>query len=216
MAIREVRIMGDDILEKQCKPVTKMTMRTKILIEDMLDTMYENMVWTGSTQVGVLKQIVVIDVGEGPIVLINPEIIETSGEQTGEEGCLSLPGKWGIVTRPNYVKVRALNEEMEEVELEGEAFFHVAKDASRPFIVKSGTAETRVLGTEFNFRAYPHESRHVTLVSGSVIVSDTQKENELRLTPGEDAPLDENDLMLIPRKVDINEYVAGKKIYSVF
>ena len=71
-------------------------------------------------QVGVLKQIVVIDVGEGPIVLINPEIIETSGEQTGEEGCLSLPGKWGIVTRPNYVKVRALNEEMEEVELEGE------------------------------------------------------------------------------------------------
>lgn len=98
-----------------------------------------------------------------------------------------------------------------KVELEGEAFFHVAKDASRPFIVKSGTAETRVLGTEFNFRAYPHESRHVTLVSGSVIVSDTQKENELRLTPGEDAPLDENDLMLIPRKVDINEYVAWKE-----
>lgn len=97
-----------------------------------------------------------------------------------------------------------------EVELEGEAFFHVAKDASRPFIVKSGTAATRVLGTEFNFRAYPHESRHVTLVSGSVIVSDTQKENELRLTPGEDAPLDENDLMLIPRKVDINEYIAWK------
>ena len=76
--------------------------------------------------------------------------------------------------------------------------------------MKSGTAETRVLGTEFNFRAYPHENRHVTLVSGSVIVSDTQKENELQLTPGEDAPLDENDLLLIPRKVDINEYVAWK------
>lgn len=97
------------------------------------------------------------------------------------------------------------------VELEGEAFFHVAKDAARPFIVKSGTAETRVLGTEFNFRSYPHESRHVTLVSGSVIVSDTQKENELQLHPGEDAPLDENDLMLIPRKVDINEYVSWKE-----
>ena len=91
------------------------------LIGDMLDTMYEKYgVGLAAPQVGVLKQIVVIDVGEGPIVLINPEIIETSGEQTGEEGCLSLPGKWGIVTRPNYVKVRALNEEMEEVELEGE------------------------------------------------------------------------------------------------
>ena len=121
MAIREVRIMGDDILGKQCKPVTKMTMRTKILIEDMLDTMYEKYgVGLAAPQVGVLKQIVVIDVGEGPIVLINPEIIETSGEQTGEEGCLSLPGKWGIVTRPNYVKVRAYDENMEPFELEGE------------------------------------------------------------------------------------------------
>ena len=121
MAIREVRIMGDDILEKQCKPVTKMTMRTKILIEDMLDTMYEKYgVGLAAPQVGVLKQIVVINVGEGPIVLINPEIIETSGEQTGEEGCLSLPGKSGIVTRPNYVKVKALNENMEPYELEGE------------------------------------------------------------------------------------------------
>ena len=129
MAIREVRIMGDDILEKQCKPVTKMTMRTKILIEDMLDTMYEKYgVGLAAPQVGVLKQIVVIDVGEGPIVLINPEIIETSGEQTGEEGCLSLPGKWGIVTRPNYVKVRALNEEMEEVELEGEGLLASKKN----------------------------------------------------------------------------------------
>ena len=112
MAIREVRKIGDEILGKQCKEVKKMTIRTKILIGDMLDTMYEKM--------GILKRIVVIDVGEGPIVLINPEIIETSGEQTGEEGCLSVPGKWGIVTRPNYVKVRALNEEMEEFEIEGE------------------------------------------------------------------------------------------------
>ena len=121
MAIREVREIGDEILGKQCKEVKKMTIRTKILIGDMLDTMYEKMgVGLAAPQVGILKRIVVIDVGEGPIVLINPEIIETSGEQTGEEGCLSVPGKWGIVTRPNYVKVRALNEEMEEFEIEGE------------------------------------------------------------------------------------------------
>ncbi|MBU3839458.1 MAG: peptide deformylase [Candidatus Ruminococcus intestinipullorum] len=121
MAIREVRIMGDEILEKKCKPVTKMTPRTRMLIEDMIDTMYERYgVGLAAPQVGVLKQIVVIDVGEGPIVLINPEIIETKGEQTGEEGCLSLPGKWGIVTRPNYVKVRALDENMEEFVIDGE------------------------------------------------------------------------------------------------
>lgn len=121
MAIREVRVLGDEILTKQAKPVTKMTLRTKILISDMLDTMYEKLgVGLAAPQVGVLKQVVVIDVGEGPIVLINPEIVETSGEQTGEEGCLSVPGKWGIVTRPDHVKVRALNEEMEEFEIEGD------------------------------------------------------------------------------------------------
>ena len=121
MAIRQVREIGDEILTKQCKAVPKMTLRTKILIGDMLETMYEyNGVGLAAPQVGVLKRIVVIDVGEGPIVLINPEIIETSGGQTGEEGCLSVPGKWGIVTRPDHVKVRALNQEMEPVELEGE------------------------------------------------------------------------------------------------
>ena len=87
-----------------------MTLRTKILINDMLDTMYEAMgVGLAAPQVGILKRIVTIDIGEGPIVLINPEILETSGEQTGEEGCLSVPGKAGLVTRPNYVKVKALN-----------------------------------------------------------------------------------------------------------
>ena len=120
MAIREVRIMGDDILEKQCKPVTKMTMRTKILIEDMLDTMYEKYgVGLAAPQVGVLKQIVVIDVGEGPIVLINPEIIKTEGSQTGDEGCLSVPGKAGIVTRPNEVTVRFTGEDGNTYDLEG-------------------------------------------------------------------------------------------------
>ena len=121
MAIREVREIGDEILGKQCKEVKKMTIRTKILIGDMLDTMYEKMgVGLAAPQVGILKQIVVIDVGEGPIVLINPEIIETSGEQTGEEGCLSVPGKAGLVTRPNYAKVKAYNEDMEEFIVEGE------------------------------------------------------------------------------------------------
>ena len=121
MAIRNLRFEGDPILRKTSKEVKEITPKIVELVDDMLETMYEsNGVGLAAPQVGILKRIVVIDVGEGPIVLINPEIIETSGEQTGEEGCLSLPGKWGIVTRPNYVKVRALNEEMEEVELEGE------------------------------------------------------------------------------------------------
>ena len=121
MAIRTIRELGDEVLTKKCKEVTKMTLRTKILINDMLDTMYEAMgVGLAAPQVGILKRIVVIDVGDGPIVMLNPQIIEQSGEQTGEEGCLSVPGKAGVVTRPNSVKVKALNEEMEEVELEGE------------------------------------------------------------------------------------------------
>jgi pept_deformyl: peptide deformylase len=92
-----------------------------VLIDDMFDTMYDAMgVGLAAPQVGVLKRIVTIDVGEGPILLINPEIIETSGEQTGEEGCLSVPGKSGVVTRPNYVKVRAFDEDMKEIVLEGE------------------------------------------------------------------------------------------------
>lgn len=120
MAVREIRTMGDDVLTKVCKEVKEVTPRTRILIEDMLDTMYEAMgVGLAAPQIGILKRIVVIDVGDGPIVLINPEILETSGSQTGAEGCLSVPGKAGEVTRPNYVKVRALNENMEEVVYEG-------------------------------------------------------------------------------------------------
>ena len=121
MAIREIRPMGDEVLTKTCKEVKMMTPRMAILIEDMLDTMYEAQgVGLAAPQVGVLRRIVVIDVGEGPIILINPEILETSGEQIGDEGCLSVPGKAGCVTRPDYVKVRALDENMEEVVYEGE------------------------------------------------------------------------------------------------
>lgn len=121
MAIRKIREMGDDVLTKVCKEVEKVTPRTKVLIDDMFDTMYDAMgVGLAAPQVGVLKRIVTIDVGEGPILLINPEIIETSGKQTGEEGCLSVPGKSGVVTRPNYVKVRAFDGDMKEIVLEGE------------------------------------------------------------------------------------------------
>ncbi len=121
MAIRNIREMGDPVLNKTCKPVTEVTERIEELIEDMFETMYDaDGVGLAAPQVGILKRIVVIDVtGEDPILLINPVIIETSGEQTGNEGCLSLPGKTGVVTRPNYVKVRAYDEEMKPFEIEG-------------------------------------------------------------------------------------------------
>ncbi|MDY3917499.1 MAG: peptide deformylase [Candidatus Limivivens sp.] len=120
MALRKIRIMGDAVLEKKCRPVEKMTPRLKELIGDMFDTMYDGCgVGLAASQVGILKRLCVIDTDGTPHVLINPEILETSGEQTGNEGCLSLPGQYGQVTRPNYVKVKALNENMEEYILEG-------------------------------------------------------------------------------------------------
>lgn len=122
MATRLIREIGDPVLIKQCKEVKEMTDRTKELIEDMFDTMYEaDGVGLAAPQVGILKRIFVIDVtGEDPMVFINPEILETDGEQTGYEGCLSVPGKSGIVTRPNHVKVKALDIEMNEFVLEAE------------------------------------------------------------------------------------------------
>ena len=120
MALRTIRIMGDEVLTKTCREVTKVTPRISNLIDDMLETMYEsNGVGLAAPQVGILKRIVVIDVGEGPIVLINPEIIKTEGSQTGDEGCLSVPGKAGTVTRPNEVTVRFMGEDGEWYELEG-------------------------------------------------------------------------------------------------
>lgn len=121
MAIRNIREIGEEVLTKKCKMVTEMNPRTRELIEDMLDTMYEaNGVGLAAPQVGVLKRIVVIDVtGEDPHILINPRIVETEGEQTGMEACLSVPGKTGQVTRPNYVKAVAQDVNMKEYELEG-------------------------------------------------------------------------------------------------
>lgn len=121
MAIRNIRTMGDPILTKQCKEVKEVTPRIKELIDDMFETMYgADGVGLAAPQVGILKRIVVIDTtGEDPIVMINPRIVETSGEQTGGEGCLSVPGKTGTVTRPNYVRAVAYDENMQEYEIEG-------------------------------------------------------------------------------------------------
>ena len=122
MAIRKIRVDGDEVLRKTCKPVDKMTPRLETLIEDMYDTMYEaNGVGLAAPQVGILKRIVVIDVGEEDVyTLINPQIIEADGEQTGEEGCLSLPGLQAQVTRPNHVICKAYDENMEEYTIEAE------------------------------------------------------------------------------------------------
>ncbi len=121
MATRKVREMGDPVLGKRCKEVTEITPRLQELIDDMFETLYEeNGVGLAAPQVGILKRIVVIDTtGEDPLLLINPKILETSGEQDGYEGCLSVPGKSGKVTRPNYVKALAYDENMEPFEIEG-------------------------------------------------------------------------------------------------
>ena len=159
MATRQVRIIGDEILRTASKPVKEVTPRIKDLIADMFETMYEsNGVGLAAPQVGILKQIVVLDVDDGnQYVLINPQIMETDGSQTGYEGCLSVPGKSGIVTRPSWVKVRAYDEEMQPFELEGE---------------------------ELLARAICHECDHlhgglyVDLVEGELVDTDSLEEDE--------------------------------------
>lgn len=121
MAVRNIRQLGDEILTKKCREIKEMTPRIQELIDDMLETMYEaNGVGLAAPQVGVLKRVVVVDIGDGPIVLVNPRLMESSGEQTGEEACLSVPGKYGIVTRPMKVKIEAWDEDMERMEIEAE------------------------------------------------------------------------------------------------
>ncbi len=124
MALRNIREYGDDVLARECKEVKEITPRIRELVEDMLETMYDaNGVGLAAPQVGVLKRVVVIDVSpeaDDPIIMINPTILETDGEQTGYEGCLSLPGKSGVVTRPNYVKAKATDLEGNEYVIEGE------------------------------------------------------------------------------------------------
>ena len=130
MAIREIRKTPDEVLYKKSREVTDFDERLHTLLDDMADTMYEaNGVGLAAVQVGILKRVVVIDVGDGIMELINPVIIEEADSQTGTEGCLSFPGQWGIVTRPDYVKVKALdrygNEQIfEGRELLARAFCH--------------------------------------------------------------------------------------------
>ena len=121
MALRNIRKYGDDVLRKECREVEEIDKRLLVLIKDMLETMYDaDGVVLAAPQVGILKRLFVIDIGDGPLVFINPEIIETSGKQIDEEGCLSLPGKMEEVMRPNYVRARALNEKGQEFEIEAE------------------------------------------------------------------------------------------------
>ena len=121
MALRNIRKFGDDVLRKRCREVEEIDNRLLTLIEDMKETMYDaDGVGLAAPQVGILKRLFVIDIGEGPLVFINPEIVETSGSQIDEEGCLSLPGETEEVMRPNYVRARALNEKGEEFEIEAE------------------------------------------------------------------------------------------------
>jgi len=124
MALRTIRRQGDPVLTKVCRPIQEVTPRIRMLAEDMLETMYDaNGVGLAAPQVGVLKRLVVIDIGEGqnsPLTMINPEIVESAGEQTGDEGCLSVPGKAGQVTRPNYVRAKYFDLDMKEHEVIGE------------------------------------------------------------------------------------------------
>lgn len=122
MALRNIVTVGDNVLSKVCRPVVKFDRRLGILIDDMIDTLIDSGgVGLAAPQVGVLRRVVVVDTGDdGIIELINPEIIEQSGSQTGLEGCLSVPGKYGVVTRPNVVKVRAQDRYGEWFEAEGE------------------------------------------------------------------------------------------------
>ena len=121
MAKRTIRLGNDEVLRKISKPVKEITQNVITLLDDMADTMYEaNGVGLAAPQVGLLKRIVIIDIGDGLIEMINPELLEVKGEQTGEEGCLSLPGRCSIVTRPNYAKAKAMNRLGEEFVIEGE------------------------------------------------------------------------------------------------
>ena len=156
MALRTIRTEGDPVLAKKCRPVDEITPRIRELITDMLETMYDACgVSLAAPQVGILKRIVVIDVGEGPIILINPEIVETSGEQTGEEGCLSVPGMSGQVTRPNHVKVKALDMDMKEVEYEGEEL--LARAFCHELDHLDGKMYTRLVEGELHHVSYDDE-----------------------------------------------------------
>ena len=156
MAIRNLRYEGDPILRKTSKEVKEITPKIVELIDDMLETMYEaGGVGLAAPQVGVLKRIVVIDVGDGPLILVNPEILETSGEQTGEEGCLSVPGMSGQVTRPDYVKVKALDLDLQEQVYEGEGL--LARAFCHEIDHLDGKMYTRLVEGELHHVSYEED-----------------------------------------------------------
>ncbi len=124
MALRQIRVLGDDILRKKCRPINEITPNILELIDDMIETMHKaDGVGLAAPQVGILRRLAVIDVGEGPVVIINPEILETKGSAITIEGCLSVPEESGYVDRPTYAKVKALNKDGEEVIIEGRGLF---------------------------------------------------------------------------------------------
>ena len=127
MAIRKILKIGDETLRKHARPVTEVDRRTRQLLDDMAETMYAaDGAGLAAPQVGILRRVVVIDVGEGLIELVNPEIVASEGEQHQAEGCLSVPGKQGVVARPAKVTVRALNRRGKPVEIVGEGFLATA------------------------------------------------------------------------------------------
>ena len=124
MAKRRIMTGDAECLYKVCRKVDNFDKRLAVLLDDMAETMYDaEGVGLAAPQVGILKRAVVIDCGDGLVELINPEILETSGEQGGYEGCLSFPGESGYVVRPNHVRVRAMNRFGEECEYEGDGLF---------------------------------------------------------------------------------------------
>jgi peptide deformylase len=127
MALRNIRLANDELLRKKSRPVTEITQHTLTLLDDLADTLYsKNGLGLAAPQVGVLRRIIVVDVGDGLVELINPEIVEREGEQTRYEGCLSIPGQSGLVTRPLRVKIKAQNRTGQEFILEGEEITAVA------------------------------------------------------------------------------------------
>ena len=154
--ILDIVTYPDPRLKQPCEPVTEVTDEIRKLAADMLETMYDACgVGLAAPQVGILKRIVVIDIGDGPIILINPEILMTSGEQTGEEGCLSVPGMSGQVTRPNYVKVKALDMDMNEQIYEGEGL--LARAFCHELDHLDGKMYTRLVEGELHHVSYDNE-----------------------------------------------------------
>ena len=121
MALRKIALEGEACLSKVCRPVTDFNSRLHTLLDDLADTLADSGgVGLAAPQVGILRRVVIVDTGEEILELVNPELVETSGEQCGAEGCLSVPGKYGLVKRPNYAKVRAQDRNGEWFEAEGE------------------------------------------------------------------------------------------------